>query len=444
MNAYPFSIFKRADRPFYLVSFKDDDGNFLSPISTKQRNEDDARNIAFKWLRDGIPKKDKTVTVQDLSLINATRKITGSEAEIVINELKRTGVVKSCVFTGTVQAEDFILFMKNFWDWDTSPYINEKLRKCHGIHKAHCRKQSQAITLYWEEFFKGRLLGEITADDIDAFISFMGTKELSASRKNVVIKAGTKPLRWIFSKGKIPVDPTRGHVLYTGVKTKRNILTPAITADIFKIEWKDEMAKIANMLAAVTGMRNGEIIGLRYKDIGADCLYVNNAWNGFDKDKLPKNNEVRTVEITFPYLIDALVYLAQKNPRGVTPDSYVFWSTSKKNVPNRGRNFVTGLRKALLQIGFSKEVADLYDFHGWRHFYTSYMVKLLEKKLLKTQTGHLTDIMIDHYSNHETVGDRETIQTKQKEVFAGLIPEKVKLLEFNQDIQTAEVVTTAA
>ena len=429
-KSYPFSIFKRADRSCYSVSFKDQNGKYLPPVSTKKKTHDEAVQVAFKMLSEGITKKEKTVTVQDLSLINATRKITCSEAEIVINELKRTGLVKSCIFNGTPQAVDFISFLKNFWDWDTSPYINEKLRKSHGIHKMHCLKQSQAVTLHWEGFFNGRLLGDISADDIDAFISFMGTKKLSASRRNVVIKAGTKPLRWMFAKGKIPVDPTRGHVLYSGEKKKRNILTPSVAGAIFKINWKDDMAKIANMLAAVTGMRNGEIIGLRLKDIGADCLYVNNAWNGADKDKLPKNNEIRTVEITFPYLIDALTYLAYKNPRGVSPDSYVFWSTSKKNVPNRGRNFVTGLRKALIQIGFSKNDADMYDFHGWRHFYTSYMVKKLEKKLLKTQTGHLTDIMIDHYSDHETVGDRELIKAKQRETFAGLIPEPVLLLEY--------------
>jgi hypothetical protein len=58
MNTYPFSIFKRADRPFYMVSFKDENGKFLNPISTKKKTEDEAFQIAYKWLRDGVPKKD--------------------------------------------------------------------------------------------------------------------------------------------------------------------------------------------------------------------------------------------------------------------------------------------------------------------------------------------------------------------------------------------------
>jgi len=42
MNAYPFSVFKRTDRPSFLVSFKDADGKFLSPVSTKKTTEKEA------------------------------------------------------------------------------------------------------------------------------------------------------------------------------------------------------------------------------------------------------------------------------------------------------------------------------------------------------------------------------------------------------------------
>ena len=39
MNAYPFSVFKRTDRPCFLVSFKDDTGKYLPPLSTKKKTE---------------------------------------------------------------------------------------------------------------------------------------------------------------------------------------------------------------------------------------------------------------------------------------------------------------------------------------------------------------------------------------------------------------------
>ena len=63
------------------------------------------------------------------------------------------------------------------------------------------------------------------------------------------------------------------------------------------------------------------------------------------------------------------------------------------------------------------------------------MAKKLDKKLLKSQTGHLTDDMINLYCDHETVGDRELIQEKQRETFAGLIPEPTFLLEYDGNVK---------
>jgi hypothetical protein len=275
MNAYPFSIFKRADRSCFSVSYKDANGKYLRPVSTGMKTEKEALDVAFKWLRDGIPQKEAVVRVSDLSLKDLVRNIkAGGEAETLLNELRRFGWLKSYVQSETPGAVDFISFLTNFWDWEMSPYINEKRRKSHGIHKRHCTIQKQAIGLYWEGFFQGRFLGEITAVDVDAFINFMGDLDLSASRKNVVIKAGTKPLRWAFAKGLISNDPTRGHILFSGEQKERQILTPTAAAAVFRVVWNDDREKLANMLAAVTGMRCGEVQALRFQDLGSDCLYV--------------------------------------------------------------------------------------------------------------------------------------------------------------------------
>jgi integrase len=433
MNAYPFSVFKRADRACYSVSFKDQNGKYLAPVSTGKKTEAEAVQAAFLMLRDGMQQDETAVTVHDLSLRDMVRRIkTKSEAEIILSELKRLGWINSFVFCDTPGSVDFISFLKTFWDWETSPYIKEKLRKKHGIHKSHCKKQGQAITLYWEKFFEGRFLGTITADDIDAFITYMGDMELSAARKNTVIKAGFKALRWAFAKNKIQIDPTRGHIMYTEEEQKRNILNPTVAAAVFRTVWKDDRAKVANMLASVTGMRSGEIRALQFQDLGSDCIFVRSSWNGDDKLKPTKNNQPRKVEIPFPVLMKVLIELAKQNPWGVKPDSFIFWAETKKNIPISERFFVSGLRDALIQIGYTKEQAADYDFHGWRHFFTSYMVKKLDRKLLKSQTGHLTDDMIELYSDHETEGDRETIHNVSKETFAGLLPDKPNVIAFKK------------
>jgi integrase len=89
----------------------------------------------------------------------------------------------------------------------------------------------------------------------------------------------------------------------------------------------------------------------------------------------------------------------------------------------QGRLFVDGLRAALVKSGFTKSEAGKYVFHGWRHFYTTYLMGKLEKKLLKSQTGHLTDSMLAHYGEHQTENDRKIIQATAINTFRELLPD---------------------
>ena len=81
-----------------------------------------------------------------------------------------------------------------------------------------------------------------------------------------------------------------------------------------------------------------------------------------------------------------------------------------------------GLRDALVKAGMSGEEAKGYVFHGWRHFYTSYMRERLGMKLLQSQTGHKSIFMVEHYSDHRLSGDRERIRQAGLEAFGALIP----------------------
>jgi integrase len=371
MNDHPFCVFKRSNRPYYFVIFKDPSGKYINkPVSTKKKTEKEAVQVAFEWFRHGVPQKGNVATVSDLSMRDVVRRIqSGDEAAVFLNEFQKQGWMKSFILTDTPQAKEFNSFLNTFWHWEKSPYIQEKLRRAHGIHRRHCRIQERAISLYWEPFFMKRHLGEITANDIDGFIRHLEKTDLSPASKNRIIQAGTKPLRWAFSKGMIDKDPTRGHILFAGKKSKRDILTPSAAGAAFRVDWSCDRSKLANMLASVTGMRSGEILALRFQDLGSDCLYVRGSWNKLDGIKMPKNNETRTVEIPFPELMSGLIELAKQNPWGVTPDSFVFWSTNRSKVPMHPQAFVSGLREALQKIGFTKDEAAKYLFHGWRHFF---------------------------------------------------------------------------
>jgi integrase len=216
---------------------------------------------------------------------------------------------------------------------------------------------------------------------------------------------------------------TGGITWFSGKSAERQILTPELAQAVFKAPWADERAKLANLLAMITGMRAGEIQGLRVQDLGQDCLYVRHSWNGMDGLKTTKTNESRMVEVPFPSLMRDLLALAAHNPYGQGMDGYVFWAERKPYKPMEQAIFNRSLRKALIQTGMSETSAKVYTFHGWRHYFTSYMRERVNEKLLQRQTGHKTLVMLDHYSGHRLAGDREKIREAQIETFGGLLPD---------------------
>jgi integrase len=405
------------------VSFKDACGKYLPSLSTKRTTEAEAIQIAFQWLRDGIPQKKSSINVKKLAMKDFIHRIEGlDDAKIILNELKRRNLVKSFVLPDTGNSVDFITFLSDFWDWDKSSYIKEKLRKKHSLHRYHCKRQKSSVENYWKPVFDGRLLGEICRQDIDAFAASLEDQDLAAATKNSIIKAGTIALRWAYAKEMIEIDVTKGIVLYSGKSKERQILSPEMAAMVFKVDWKDERSRLGSLLACVTGLRQGEIAALQVQDIGKDCLYIRHSWNDLDKLKPTKNNECRTVEVPFPGLILDLLKLAAQNPWEQKFDGFVFWSEYHEDRPMNLTRFLDDFRDAMQKTGLSKDASMVYTFHSWRHYFTAYMRDKLNEKLLQSQTGHKTLAMLDHYSEHRIAGDRERIRAAQVEIFGGLLP----------------------
>ncbi|GHV64394.1 hypothetical protein AGMMS49587_16690 [Spirochaetia bacterium] len=355
--------------------------------------------------------------------------MTAADAENIIKELKKKGLVKSAIMTGTKADRGLIDFLLEVWDFDRSPYVKERLRKDHGIHREYCHAFYRFIEMYWKPFFGDRLLGSLTKADIEAFIDSLEKlksdstkKPLAAVTKNRIVQAGTIALKWAFNKSMIETDLSAGIVYFAGKARERQILTPETVKVLFAADWQNGKAKLANMLACVTGLRAGEILGLRAVDLGNDCLYVSHSYNPFDGLKTTKNGESRTVQVPFPVIMDALIDLARSNPHRQGVDGYVFFSDTVTDKPLDEKVLLSDLRKALRKIGLSAAESKKYTVHGFRHFFTAYMKGKIDDRFLKMQTGHRTDKMLTHYSAHDIDGQAAAVQAAQIQIFGGLLP----------------------
>ncbi|GHT71403.1 hypothetical protein FACS1894110_24400 [Spirochaetia bacterium] len=260
----PFSLWQRAGRPNFYIQFKNEKtGAYMRPICTKQADRAQALKVAWAWYTDGIPQKAGAVPVHNIGIVDMIRRadMTAADTENIVKELKRKGLIKSAIMTGAKADRGLIDFLFETWDFEKSPYVRERLRKNHGIHREYCKSCYQLIGRYWKPFFEGRLLGSVTKADIEAFIDSLEKKEsgkrkpLNPLSKNHIIKAGTIALKWAYTKGWIDTDLSAGIVYFAGKSKERQILTPETVRALFAADWQNGKAKLANMLACVTGLR---------------------------------------------------------------------------------------------------------------------------------------------------------------------------------------------
>lgn len=420
-NISPFYLYKRKSSPYWSVRYKLEDGFYTSAKSTKQKDRKQAEKVAVQWLITGEYKLTAEQSKKKM-LKDFIRKsdIDDEDLMYVVDELKRRKVVSKVIIRKEPEAVNALEFARNFWTWDKSPYIAEKLRQGHSIHLTHAINMEKFINKYWASEIENKCLGEITRADIEKMIVRLSTENVATHSRNAILRSFTTALRWAANHDIIEKDITQGIAFFSVHYNEREILTPELAHAVFSIEWDDNRAKLANIVAMLTGMRCGEIRALQLKDLGDGCIYVRHSWNDFEGLKCPKNGEERIVQFPFPEIMEEMKNLYWSNPFATGLEEFIFWATVPHQ-PVDGKTFREALKRELLKIGLEPDTVKKYTFHAWRHFFTTYMSDKCNTKLLQMQTGHKTREMLEHYAAHRTALDVENIRKAQKELFAPLL-----------------------
>lgn len=337
------------------------------------------------------------------------------DGEKILEILRFKGVYPQNKREGKIK---FINFLENFWDWNESPYIKERLMQEHSIHKRYVYRCNCAIRRYWLPWFGREIsLVEISRLQIQNFIlSFIDNPNLkSASGRNDVIKSGIIALRWAFARGLISEDVTRGLSLFSSKPSETLILTQQMATKLFSRPWKHKKAMMANKLAMLTGLRAGEIQALKMEDIGSDCIFVRHSWNKMDGLKLPKNGCVRKVYVPFTVFLQEL-------QSGIECKNDFIFSQRNKNVPMDSKCWLRELRRELTSLGFEEDLVQKIRFHSWRHYYTTHLRACgqLAPHLVQKLTGHKSLAMLNHYGSHGIASEEEQMKAVIFEVFKEL------------------------
>ena len=281
------------------------------------------------------------------------------------------------------------------------------------------------------DYFSKYKLDEITPDIIENWLLHMSDKNDTKFAKNEgkkykasTINLAYRTLRSMIGEAVklrlIKINPCTDVKELKENDTTRIILTVEEVRKIFHADWSavwdNKVMYLANRLAACTGMRIGELRGLRGEYVFDDYIYITGQYTEYGYIPHTKTKHNRNIPIS-PVIRQEIDELIQANGSG-----YIFSEDGGVTPLSRsmiGRHFDKALEK--IGISHAEKMRRNLSFHSWLLNVakaTSILNTLLRMSnvadsKVQTVTGHRSNRMTEHYTHFDTrqFAEVRTVQT---------------------------------
>lgn len=437
----PFYLAKNSSG-YYKVCFVNTEiGKVTNTKSTHTKNKFEANMIASMWVTKGAPEKrtspSRAFNLQQadsssIDLNSVAQRLTREEASLLIDLLnKRFNFVSSADCLNTIPDNSVNLVpnvqsanaekvsdstkpiflietLTNFWDFENSEYVKKRIARGYDIKQRNCKEKLGIVKRYWAKYFDAdRTVQSLTSRELDDFLMYLRTeKKLSADTVNKTMTAGNMAFEFLIKEGLITSNPLTSVERFKVNAKKRGIPTETEMKKLMELnwDWTDSVNKLAFKVAALFGLRAGEISGLQVCDIdaNADLLYIRHSWNDTDKLKDTKNGDDRIIPIEHGVALELLMN-ARRNP-DYSDTSFVFWSPKVAGQPMWPSSFEDDFYIAMQKIGISEEQRKERNivFHSLRHYCATQIAQRASLEIAMKILGHRTEEMTRLYSEHET------------------------------------------
>ena len=437
----PFYLAKNSSGYYKVCFVNTETGKVTNTKSTHTKNKFEANMIASSWVTKGAPEKrtspSRAFNLQQadsssIDLNSVAQRLTREEASLLIDLLnKRFDFVSSanCLNTipnnsvnlvpnvqptkaenvsGSTKPVFLIETLTNFWDFENSEYVKKRIARGYDIKQRNCKEKLGIVKRYWAKYFDAdRTVQSLTSRELDDFLMYLRTeKKLSADTVNKTMTAGNMAFEFLIKEGLITSNPLSSVERFKVNAKKRGIPTETEMKKLMELnwDWTDSVNKLAFKVAALFGLRAGEISGLQVCDIdaNADLLYIRHSWNDTDKLKDTKNGDDRIIPIEHGVALELLMN-ARRNP-DYSDTSFVFWSPKVAGQPMWPSSFEDDFYIAMQKIGISEEQRKERNivFHSLRHYCATQIAQRASLEIAMKILGHRTEEMTRLYSEHET------------------------------------------
>jgi integrase len=290
----------------------------------------------------------------------------------------------------------FAEYAQGWWEWETCAYL-KKRRKRHNLTQAYADNNKKNLKNQLLPYFGDMPVNKISRDDIEAWFD----KLIEEDYQNTSINGyfGTLKTMMIEAVARkiITVTPTEKVEKLVNDRREIKIITPEEFKKLFVEDWKrvwdnDRISYTANKLAALTGMRASEVLGLKGGFVYADHIYLCKQYDEYGY-RDTKTKDKHNIPLPFDMIKDL------EELRVMNGEGFVF-SLDGGATPVCRKTMYQDFHRALRNIGISDdEISERHlHLHGWRHFLNTELLKGgLTIPQTQAVTRHKSDRMTEWY-----------------------------------------------
>jgi len=281
----------------------------------------------------------------------------------------------------------FAKYTENFFIFDTCLYIKARLLRGKSYTKGWAQAQRNLLLSRIVPEFGNLDIREIYEQRIEAWLLKLKKEGVGTKTLNHVITILRIIFGYAIKSHDIDENPMLNIELFALKSLEKGIMSREELGRLFSgditIIWRSNMHLALNLTAAITGMRLGEILALKYEMVQPYFITVAYSWSDTDLLKCPKTGKTRKIPIP-----ESLYWFLHSLRGGRQPSDFIF---SHGNTPINHKTVYKQFYKALDKIGINQEQRKERNitFHSFRHSFNTMLLEFgLAPETVRLLTGH--------------------------------------------------------
>ena len=329
----------------------------------------------------------------------------------------------------------FAEYAADWWDWEKCEYL-KKRRKRSNLTKKYADNSKWIMNKVLLPYFGHMRMDRITQEVVEAFVD----GAIEKGYKHTTINSNFSILKTMLIEAEerkvIASNPIQKMGKLINNRKEIEIITQDEFKKLFIGDWRkvwdnDRIAYTANKLAALTGMRAAEVMGLKGCYVYDGHIYLCMQYDTKYGYRPTKTKDKCNIPLPASMIADL------NELKKINGDGFLF-STDGGGKPVSKLTVYLKFHKALVNIGIPKEqIAERkLHLHAWRHFFNTELLKGgLSVKQTQAITRHRSEQMTDRYAHFEP-SDFIKAKEVQEALLQPVTTEKAESIDQNVTVLT--------